>query len=231
MLYWSVGVLLWFVLIDRILQLFPFADFEVSYMRCCIFQSHEKANTQTHLILTLRRLSVCIFVEQIHLIDKNVKGQILDANEANTKQFVSKFNWNDENYVSISTQAHLNLSICAICYPYQCLNLVHDNLPYFKSTVCSFAWTERSALALTHQDKAPFLGSACKSFVRLGPPQRVDCLASIENKRKMSFPRTQERITSSGIEPRVSNLSITKPTLTRPEPWHFNILWKVKRVK
>ena len=50
---------------------------------------------------------------------------------------------------------------------------------------------------------------------RAGTPQRVevDCLASMKNKHNASFPRIQRRIASSGIEPGVSNLSITTPTL------------------
>ena len=58
-----------------------------------------------------------------------------------------------------------------------------------------------------------FLGFYLQAFRQAGPPQREDCLAQMENKRTVSFPRTQQRIASSRIEPGVSNLSITKPTL------------------
>ena len=42
--------------------------------------------------------------------------------------------------------------------------------------------------------------------------QLVDCLAPIGNERKMFYQTTQQRIAILGIEPGVSNLSITNPT-------------------
>ena len=64
-----------------------------------------------------------------------------------------------------------------------------------------------------HHRRAPFFGFCSQVFRQTGPPQRVDCLASVRNKRKVSFPRIQRRIASPGIEPRASNLSIANPTL------------------
>ena len=52
---------------------------------------------------------------------------------------------------------------------------------------------------------------------RNGPLQRVDCLSPVGNMRSVSFPRTQQRIAGSGIEPEASNLSITNQTL-----YHMN---------
>ena len=53
-------------------------------------------------------------------------------------------------------------------------------------------------------------GKFCLQVLRqAGPPQRVDCLTSTENERKVSFPRTQRRIVSLGIEP--SDLSRLAP--------------------
>ena len=44
-------------------------------------------------------------------------------------------------------------------------------------------------------------------------PQLVDCLAPMKNKRKASFPTTQQRIVRWEIELGVSNLSIAGPIL------------------
>jgi len=55
---------------------FQFSEFRKCYLpNVTIFQSHEKANTQTNTILTLGRLTVCIFVQQIYSIYKIVSNQ------------------------------------------------------------------------------------------------------------------------------------------------------------
>ena len=56
------------------------------------------------------------------------------------------------------------------------------------------------------------MGSGCESC-QAKPLQRLDCLAAAENMRKVCFPKKQQRITSSEIEPVDSNLSISNPTL------------------
>ena len=73
---------------------------------------------------------------------------------------------------------------------------------------------QKLCVFLTTPTQSTLLGSACKSFVRLGlhSPQRVDSLAPMGNKRTVSFSRTQRRTVSSEIEPGVCNLSITNPT-------------------
>ena len=53
-----------------------------------------------------------------------------------------------------------------------------------------------------------FFYSVCKSC-RAWPQQREGCLTPIRNKRKVYFRTTQQRIASLGIEPEVSNFSIT----------------------
>ena len=64
-----------------------------------------------------------------------------------------------------------------------------------------------------HNNAEQFFGLCLQVFRQAGPPQRVDRLAQMGNNRKVFFPKTQRRIASSGIEPGVSNLSITSPTL------------------
>ena len=59
--------------------------------------------------------------------------------------------------------------------------------------------------------KYRLMDSACKSFVS-GSQQWVDCLDIIENKSKLSLPRTQLRIINVGIKPEASNLSISNLT-------------------
>ena len=46
-------------------------------------------------------------------------------------------------------------------------------------------------------------------LLQAGPPQGLDWLNSIKNKRKASFSKTEQRIARSEIEPAVSNFSIT----------------------
>ena len=55
-----------------------------------------------------------------------------------------------------------------------------------------------------------------KFFHMARQSKQIDCLASMKNKRKVFFTRTQRRIVSSGIEPRVSNLSTTNLTIYQP---------------
>ena len=44
-------------------------------------------------------------------------------------------------------------------------------------------------------------------------PQQIDCLVPLGNTQKVSFPKTQRRHASSGIEPKAGNLSITNSKL------------------
>ena len=54
-----------------------------------------------------------------------------------------------------------------------------------------------------------FMSSACKPFVRLG----LNCSAPMENKRDVPFPRKQQHVASSVIEPGAINLSVGYPAL------------------
>ena len=69
-------------------------------------------------------------------------------------------------------------------------------------------------------NSAPFFGFCLKVFRLEGrtssPPQRVNCMTPMEVMRRVSFLRTQRRTASLEIEPVVSNLSITSPTLYLP---------------
>ena len=54
-----------------------------------------------------------------------------------------------------------------------------------------------SALHLSnHTNEKQCFGFCLHAFRQAGPPQRVDCLAPMGNRRKVSFPRTQRRIAS-----------------------------------
>ena len=64
-----------------------------------------------------------------------------------------------------------------------------------KQILCVCLTTQRRAL----------LGFCSQDFRQAGPLQRVDCLAPMENNRRVSFPRTQRRIGSSGIERKFLN--------------------------
>ena len=65
-------------------------------------------------------------------------------------------------------------------------------------------------VCLTKQRRAPFFGLCLPVFSQTGPLQRIVCLASMGNKCKVSFPRTQQRIASLAIETGVSDLSISE---------------------
>ena len=56
--------------------------------------------------------------------------------------------------------------------------------------------------------RSAFSGFCLQVFRQARPSKRKNCLASIRNKRKMSFQSTQRRTASSGIEPGASNRSI-----------------------
>ena len=67
---------------------------------------------------------------------------------------------------------------------------------------------EPGTLLLSNWTNAEHFFKFCSQVShQAGPPQRVDCLAPIRNKSKVSLPRPQRRITSSGIEPIVNHLS------------------------
>ena len=60
-----------------------------------------------------------------------------------------------------------------------------------RSFVCSY---EPGKLRLSnHNNTEHFFGFCLQVFRKALPPHRVDCLASVENKRKVSFPSTQRQ--------------------------------------
>ena len=61
----------------------------------------------------------------------------------------------------------------------------------------------------------PTLNILFGSISRTGTTRQLDCVASMENSHEVSFPRTQRRVTSSGIEPATSKHSITSPTFNQ----------------
>ena len=75
-----------------------------------------------------------------------------------------------------------------------------------EETVCSY---EPGTLLLSNYTKAEqFFEFSLQVSRQAGPAQRVDCLAPLENKRKVTLSRPQRRTVSLGIEPVVSNLSL-----------------------
>ena len=72
--------------------------------------------------------------------------------------------------------------------------------------------------------QSTFFGLCLQVFRQTGPPQ---CVAK-ENKREVSFLRTQQRIASSEIESGVSNFSIANSTLYQLSYRHGTIKFKSK---
>ena len=68
-------------------------------------------------------------------------------------------------------------------------------------------------ICLTSSSIKTLFGFCLQVFRRAEPPQMEDCYAPMENKRQVSFPRTQQRVASWGIEPGFSNLLNTNPML------------------
>ena len=64
------------------------------------------------------------------------------------------------------------------------------------SIVDSFCSREPGTQRVSNHTKAKYLfvWFFLLVFRQAGPPQRVDCLAQMMNKREVSFPRTQRRI-------------------------------------
>ena len=73
--------------------------------------------------------------------------------------------------------------------------------------------TESVCLTTPTQSKYTLFweGICLQVLHQAGPPPLDDCLVAMGNKRKVSFQTTQRRIISLGIEPGVSNFSITNP--------------------
>ena len=126
----------------------------------------------------------------LHIIDLKVYRQTTLQLE------VSNFFFNFEIIIffcaDFATATHISEE--CLCIPINfkvCLNqLVTRSFAQINQALC---------ICPTTSTQITFLGSVCISFV---------CLAPMENKREMYFLRTQQRIASSGIEPRVGSLSI-----------------------
>ena len=75
---------------------------------------------------------------------------------------------------------------------------------------------EPSTLHLSsHNNAEHFFGFYLQVCHQAAPPQWVDCLGQMRNKRKVFFPKVQQCIASSEIEPGVRNFSMTSPMLNQ----------------